>query len=45
VKKGSESRDYHPKGRSPFIDRLVSPNYGIITLQLRLSYMMSGAPG
>jgi hypothetical protein len=30
-------------GRSPFINRPGSPNYSIITLQLRLSYMTRGA--
>jgi hypothetical protein len=42
VLKGSRSRVFGLKGRSPFIDRSGSPNYDTVTLQLRLSYMTVG---
>jgi hypothetical protein len=35
----------HLKGRSPFIDHPRLPNYCMVTLQLWLSYMTSGALG
>jgi hypothetical protein len=34
----------HLKGRGPFIDRAGSTNYGLVTIQPELSYMVSGAP-
>jgi hypothetical protein len=43
--KGAWISSPYLKGSSPFIDRTGSANYGLVTLQLRLSYMASGAPG
>jgi hypothetical protein len=45
MKKGFGSRDFHQKGRSPFIDCSGFLNYSIVTLHLGSSYTTSGAIG
>jgi protein associated with RNAse G/E len=43
VLKGSGSRVFYLKGRSPFINHPKNLKYGTFTLQVKLSYMTSGA--